>query len=371
MMNHFFQYLKESPMFHFSLHAKELFHSNFLAWLGSDEELRPVFKAVMMGLGIDKAFIESWGDNFEVLREKDNIDLVVKAPDGVRNAKLSDAKEQIVHGKWYVVIENKVKSVPTDEQLKRYAKKCDEKTLKLLLVISGDSRELDNGWRRVNYTQVVGALKESVDKVTDPYKKAIISDYIGMVESLVGIIESQNISINSKYLLQPSKELDELRISDLVDKWRAAQIACMIFEKTGLNCTAGYTNKQSLIEAYTECNGVTVGVQIQGSQYRHCIIGDIRETNIVDTSKGFLKETRKEFREMMRSLYPNVFNDKSVRGEGNKTYCAYGNKTDNTIFWYQYVVIKDDATIGQIMECLASDMKMIPEYLNHEKTLNE
>lgn len=364
----FLQYLHQSPMFHFSLHAKELFHSNFLAWLGTDAELRPVFKAVILRLGIDKTFIESWSDDFEVLREKDNLDLVVKAPDGLRNAKHKNAKAQIVPGKWYVVIENKVKSIPTERQLKEYTEKCGDDTIrKLLLVISGDAKDLNNGWRRVNYTQVSDALKESLPLVINDYKKAIIADYIGMVEALVAIVNSVDISMDSAYLYVPSRELDDLRIADLVDKWRAARIANIININTGLHCNPGYTNKQSIIETFVPFKNFSIGIQIQGKQYRRCIMGNIPEEEIVEVSEGFLKGTRAEFRNEMNSLYPGVFDTTPISGEENRNYCSYGKKTDGVTFWYQYVVIKKDTTIGQIMECLASDMKMIREYLNHVK----
>ena len=354
-----FKALGHSPMFHFSLHAKELFHSNFLAWLGSDEELRPVFKSVMICLGIDKTFVESWGDNFEVLREKDNFDLVVKSHDGLRDAKRRNAKPQIVPGKWYVVIENKVKSIPNNKQLQEYKEKCsDDNIKKLLLVIFGDAKDLNNGWRRVNYTQVCNALKGSLALVTNDYKKAIIIDYIGMVEALVAIIKGVDVSLGSKYLYVPSKELNDLRIADLVDKWRAAQIANIINIKKGLHCNMGYTNKQSIIETFIHFNEFAIGIQIQGKQYRRCIIGNIPEDKIVEISKGFLKGTRAEFRNEMNLLYPGIFDTTPISGEGNRNYCSYGKKSDGETFWYQYVVIKEDATIGQIMECLTADMNM-------------
>lgn len=365
MTNSDYKYLKESPMFHFSLHAKELFHSNFLAWLGNDAELRPVFKAVMEGLGIDKAFVDSWGDDFEVLREKDNFDLVVKATDKFQDDKHSES------GKWYVVIENKVKSIPTDRQIEEYTKKLKEYTKnsvdspveKLLLVITGDAKDLVDGWRRVNYTQVCDALIKSLPLVTNSYKKAIIEDYIKMVEALIAIVKDVSIDKDSAYLYIPSEELNDLRIADLVEKWRAANIANMFTAETGSNSSPGYTNKQSLIETCitVEDVDVKIGIQIQGCQYRRFIMGNIKEGEIVKASKGFLSNNREEFRNNMLSLYPGVFEDKFVRGEKKRDYCSYGKKTDGKTFWYQYVVIKKDTTIGQIMDCIAKDMQKIKE----------
>ncbi len=357
----YFNYLEESPMFHFSLHSKELFHSNFLAWLGMDSELRPVFKAVMEGLGIDKTFIESWGDDFEVLREKKHLDLVIKAKDTTRKSKKRNGRDQLVEGNLYVVIENKIKSIPNEAQLNGYNSDCQANTVKLLLVITGDPKELNNGWRQVNYSQVVAALKGSLDLVENTYKKAIIEDYIGMVEALVDIIKSQTVNLDSPYLYFPSKELNDLRIADLVDKWRAAKIAEMISSKSGLNCGAGYTNKQSLIETFAYFGDIMVGIQIQGGQYRRCIMGHIKESEIVDLSKGFLSDTRDNFRSNMISLYEGVFEEDPIKGEKNRNFNSYGKKTEGATFWYQYVRLNPQATIKQVMDCIDADMKKVAE----------
>lgn len=380
MKKYYFHYLRKSPMFHFSLHAKELFHSNFLAWLGTDDELKPVFKMVMLELGIDENFVDSWGTDFEVLREKYNLDLIVKAPDKWQETECNDAKKQVVPGQWYVVIENKFKSIPTKNQLDRYTKEIESKSgtnlanvEKLLLVPSdhfvqsGHRVTLGNDWRVVDYTQVVSALIKSAVFVNDLYKKAIIFDYIGVVDALVNIVQSQNVSIYDKFLCVPSKELDDLHIADLVDKWRAACIADMLTEKTGKEWTVGYTNKQPIIETFYRFDDIIVGIQIQGCQYRRYIIGDIKESDIPTVSKGFLSDTRKEFRDKMLKLYPNVFVDKAVKGEANKNYCSYDKDTEGDTFWYQYVVIDQNATIEQIMECVASDMKIIKGLFNSIK----
>lgn len=365
MVNPDYKYLNESPMFHFSLHAKELFHSNFLAWLGMDPELREIFINVLIeGFGIDEETVKSWVNEIEVLREKDNLDLVVKAPDHIEKSKRRKANDRIVSGQWYAVIENKIKSIPNKDQLVRYAddinKKCGGdpgKVEKILLSICESDIELTDGWRLVTYSNIVDVLKDSVNQVKDPYKKYIITDYIKMIEALIDILNSEEVNMTSPFLFRPSRELDELRIADLVDKRRAARIAEIYTKNTGLKYDSGYTNKQSLIETFARYGNIGMGIQIQGSQYRHCIMGDIKESEVVDKSNGFLSNTRKAFRDKMLKLYPDVFESRSVRGEDNRHFNSYDkNKAGNT-FWYQYVTIRPDATIEQIMECIAEDMK--------------
>ncbi|MDE6553869.1 MAG: PD-(D/E)XK nuclease family protein [Muribaculaceae bacterium] len=360
-----YQYLKESPMFHFSLHAKELFHSNFLAWLGMDPDLRGVFINVLTaGLGIDEDTVKSWGTEFEVLREKDNLDLVVKAQDHVEKSKRRNANDRIVSGQWYVVIENKIKSVPNKAQLDKYAddinNKCGGdpiKVEKFLLTICESDIELTSGWRLVTYSKIAEALKKSINHVKDPYKKYIISDYVRMVEALIDILNNEEVNMTCPFLFRPSRMLDELRIADLVDKRRAARIAEIYTKNTGLNYGSGYTNKQSLIETVKRYGDISVGIQIQGSQYRHFIMGYIKENEVADRSNGFLSNTRKEFRDKILMLYPDVFESSSVRGENNRPFNSYDKNKEGETFWYQYVTIRPDATIKQIMDCISEDMK--------------
>ena len=362
-MNEGISELYSSPLFHFSLHSKELFHSNFLEWLSLDPELRPVFKAVMKGVGIDNI-----ADDFEVCREKYNLDLIVKAPD--REVRIG-RKRHIVR-KWYAVIENKVKSVPSQQQLQEYTDKivkfCDNESnsvAKILLTLGNYNQSLPNGWRQVGYSTIIDALDEALPQVQNPYKKAIISDYITMVDVLSRIVGDIGVSGDSKYLSVPCKEIEDLRISDMIDKYRSSYIANTIISEYKFQCSHGYTNKQSLIEFNVEVNGISMGVQIQGAQYRHYIV-DKSELDILRKSDGFLCATRAEFRDKMLKRFPDVFSPKKVKGEQNKNFCSYAGN-DGKTFWYQYVIIKPEATINQVIQCLVEDAKYL-QRLNSNKS---
>lgn len=72
--------LQDSPLFQLSLTSKELFHSNFLYWLGVT--YRDLFKETFSKLGCNTA---AWPDKWEVEREYKaaksiSLDLCVKGP---------------------------------------------------------------------------------------------------------------------------------------------------------------------------------------------------------------------------------------------------------------------------------------------------
>lgn len=374
-----FDRLESLPLFHFSLHAKELFHSNFLVWMAKDKDLRPLFKKVMVGIGIDEKIVESWGDKFEVVREERNLDILIKAKD-------TDAPT------WYAVIENKVKSIPTSEQLKNYTETVEKVCIKahrdpkevkkILLTLDGYNENLPEGWQPASYSQISTVLTKSKIKISNSYKKEIVKDYNKMLQSLIEIINSCEVkSLDDKFLLENKEDLQLLRIDDLVGKWRAAQMADKFQteyipksnSKNAPVCTHNYTNKQPLIEVYRhmkddktekDIEQVTIGVQIQGKQYRHCIIAKISEDDVNEIPKasfGFLCEGRETFRNKMIKKHPDVFENISIRGEKNKKFCSYDKKKKGKIFWYQYATIKEDATIKDIFECMAADLKEIEE----------
>ena len=91
--------LRASASFCLSLGSKELFHSDFLYWLGGTypEEMGVIFAPFLKDQSGDCSLAE-WPQ-----REKQNIDLQFKFRNGAE-----------------LVVENKVKSIPSEDQLARY-----------------------------------------------------------------------------------------------------------------------------------------------------------------------------------------------------------------------------------------------------------
>ena len=91
--------LKNSPVFSMSLGSKELFHSNFWAYLMEQEE--------------GKEFIRFFFNDIDI-----NSELKIKREDKKRDLVVySDGKEY--------VIENKIKSYPRREQLEKYSRETN------------------------------------------------------------------------------------------------------------------------------------------------------------------------------------------------------------------------------------------------------
>lgn len=262
--------LSAEPLLQMSLHSKELFHSNVLAWFC---ERYPQEAHVALRNWAPKRD----SDIHRIQREKLNLDLVIELP-----------------GLAPVVIENKVFSPPDESQLERYAEKVRRKkdlrepTFLLLSLTNPnwkDSRYVTESgaeWHYVSYQDLADALSESAPAVPG-FPGEILSHYILFISLLHELVEDlatpgpgEPIGITSS----AGEFLQSVRMKDAVEKLRARSVAASIhramtpvLKRTPVKYKADYTNGQPLLEAFIECrNGDRIGWQYQGDQWRLAII---------------------------------------------------------------------------------------------------
>ena len=211
--------LRKSPLFNLSLASKELFHSNFLAWLceGYPDLVGPLFGR------FTKALCPSY-DGLKVHRELHNIDLTIDFPNHER-----------------LIVENKVKSIASKEQLEKYSdQEQDQHTAFLLLSVtrpaffpSDDHVFCAVGgaaWRFLSYKDLVAQLEPIIESISarDKYHGELIKDYVGFLTSLVAI--ASHVSVNwedeEEQFFRPEEVqmLRKIRLHDLMDKIRYAQL---------------------------------------------------------------------------------------------------------------------------------------------------
>ncbi|HXL38268.1 MAG TPA: PD-(D/E)XK nuclease family protein [Ktedonobacteraceae bacterium] len=135
--------LEKEPLFHMSLGSKELFHSNFLAWFADcfPEPPAAAFRPWTVPMGDGQAGRSE--------REPAHLDLVLHLP-----------------GLAPIAIENKVFSVPSEEQLDRYAEgvllqreKEGTSYARVLLSLMSSGWTLYKGWRLLSYRELAQELR--------------------------------------------------------------------------------------------------------------------------------------------------------------------------------------------------------------------
>lgn len=303
MSNESINYLEKSPIFASSLGSKELFHSNIWAYLieQNTRYLNVFFK------GLD---IENDPDvKKEVYREKLNMDVIVEVESDV------------------FVIENKIKSLPREDQLKDYAATIDTSkefsvSGRKLFCLTGIPKDkpkfLKDPW---NYYADYKYISEKIKEVTRaiPFNEgtkhfwSFALEYAEMINNLSDLLAEKEKELEGVfYFPQYYKENGELktiqeklRIDDILQKLNADQFREKVMDKLrGIDSTivgnSGYTNQRSLAEFYYEATHIIdkknieyfrIGVQIQNAQFRWYVEDkkkdDKKPLNLMDDGRKF------------------------------------------------------------------------------------
>ena len=287
--------LESSTMFHMSLGSKELFHSNFLHWISIINW--EAFLEIMHGLArVDKFWWEKDDIvgpkkfhpdylNVKVLREYHNFDLSIyihykeQKTDNEQNNEypIDDYEDGSIEDAgdmrgWIpvLILENKMKSLPYEEQLDKYTKKAFEEWARIMkdearkiwpkpLEISGDDSnsitfillslmqpnlsnyEFDNPkegsrpryllslhseWKHTTYNDLFGFLEDVVNVKHYSFKdldRSIIKDYCNFINALCNIANSEDWMVNKDEnyhakIIENRTEESKLRIADIREK---------------------------------------------------------------------------------------------------------------------------------------------------------
>lgn len=368
--------LKSSPMFNLSLASKELFHSNFLAWLAEDSDTEAIFTSVLLlfGLNENKAFEYSRGIRdgaYIVLREYNNFDFCICVNEGYSDAEYNEGKP----GKVLFVLENKFKSIPNTGQLQDYQKKirdinkdsryvCDYAVLSLAREICGVEIKHNNfisieditnetvEWKFISYNDYARCLLEHITDIEaaekSSYKRELVRDYASSLSTLCGYLS--NLILNRSELekkewnkLDVIPELKKIRMSDVQQKLltnvvadilaskfanhsfhvhRNLKIDEILTNKVGVgDCVvnAGFSRGTGIIEAKLKVDeSYVVGIQIQGKQYKRLI--EISEKDVRSDGNSYtgpLNHYKAYFRvspsaEDWEGPYPYVFSSDNI-----------------------------------------------------------
>lgn len=392
-MPHSIDELSSSPLFNLSLSSKELFHSNFLAWLA--QHYPDFFVEICKELGC-KA---DWSNaEWNVKREYENFDLCITSD------------EKIV-----MVLENKVKSIPTKAQLDKYVEKLKkgkkqyEGNIDLILLSLSTSFpdkqaiEDEKKWQIRNYKDLCTATRKHMQLINNQYHKALIEDYCSFVATLHECSESWKVKDSSFFLLPNDndsnrKELKKLRIADLQDKIWYSQLleklnsrlkeksqwdvqhgmdikkiakdngACL----TKIFTNFGFTHGQGLLEAKIKVTqDYVLLIQIQGNKYCRAIEwikedqGDHNKfwemTKDIMNKKGF---SFFQFKKNDPINFPSICNNEktikdTTRYGETRNFNKYGPN-----FLYQHKVIKKEATVSEVLDAIMEDLESIEKHSN-------
>ena len=366
--------LKQSPMLYLSAGSKELFHSNFLYWIGKTN--RGLFERIINEIDGKKM---EWPTNWEIRREYKNTDICI-----VYNKETGKMVKNHPVTKEYafLVLENKVKSLATKEQLLEYEEKFDglfenDCHRYILLSLAKDYAELSDikntRWQITHYDE----LSKAITMYASKYANVYINDYCKYIANLSKLVKSWKINENTKHL-QEHPDLKEMRINDLYEKLHYSQMVQMLVAKLKDMDAALRENYGSNYKGCSPsvCCGISNFKIITSRKYgilQHIFISstlshaigllDVKIKVSDDTCYVIqLQGNRYCHGIEKKGIYNEINNDntlaeipflnfsESEKGIDNKMICHYG---DNFVYNYQKVT---DETIGELLNKINDDI---------------
>ena len=285
-MEEMIEKLNKSTLFRLSLGSKELFHSNFLAWLA--EKSTAFYQEILSFLGLSDYDIKS----YHVYREKEHIDLWLEF----------EIQENQITKKVKVFIENKVKSIPYKSQLDTYAEKQESAKKEnienhyILLSLYKPSfvdhnncyvSELENDksvkWHYLSYAKLADRLTNSVvgEFEDNNYAALIIDDYIKFIHELNSLGDDIRKSVKKTFFLSHSDsdwdKFHGIRMGDFYEKLRYAILAEHLYDEL--------VNKQGYQNVIMGVNPGTCQDKELGNNYHDAIYIDTgmsRSNGLID-----------------------------------------------------------------------------------------
>lgn len=263
--------LKISPIYNMSMCSLENFHTCFLKWIGQNYPAECV-----------KILTGQYIDNNNKLAFEDQVSYGNQIKLDLQINLTKDNQTE------YIVVENKLKSFPTSEQLDKYSKYFSDKKATLILLSLAPAMDLPNGWQYMNYLSLSNAMQEVFNEhfaYKSDYHKFLIQDYISVVSDIANKFPAQN---SQMYDFYESNKLDEIGLKDIYVKYRTSELANYIQQKLNRDdWYIGYSfhNKKGTLDIVKDFqeHGFNIGIQIEDNQYRYFMnifpSGNSKDTN--------------------------------------------------------------------------------------------
>jgi hypothetical protein len=405
-MNEIIENLKNNFLFQLSLGSKELFHSNLLAWILEQRNEKGEFEAMRIFVTEflkDEMPIITNPEEIIIAREEKKIDLILKW-------KIKDKFN-------YLFIENKLKSIPTNEQLSDYNKVVESYSIgEAILNINGKEEKLKRrnenpkflltpihssletkDWNKITYKEhiipfLVRIIDLEFENCDTNQIKLVIDRYIDFLKNLIELLTIFDIDTSNiekfkqrKYNFYEHEQysiLKKLRLHDFILKLAHSYIENLI----SIELKKNNLIEKRLYSAFTNATGMTtvefnigksefyIGLQLQGLQLRYYLLSSKKQKNIQLAKRLF--EEKLWFHDIVTDI-PLEGNGRSKKikelgltdNEGNsRTFCEYNDGA--FLYFYKDLSKKQsncEYSINEIIELIMLSIEKIKE--NEQKII--
>ena len=324
-----------------SLSNLELYHSNlFAVVLEKSEFINHKFFSDI--IDINKKYTD-----LKVYREKNSIDLTIEVID-------EDGQTHVIF------IENKVKSLPDEDQLIRYSEK-DSNAKGILLSLVKPGFDLPESWFRRSYEELIEYYRDLLDKVDETFR-LFLKDYIEYMENVEEFIGK--VSYGESYFLEESnnKVLEGMRLRSVIEKIHYANLQNKISD-LGYKTYSGRIKGGHHFGIDLPIEGTTSSfdIQIQGNQYRHKVNFSLEDKVKLGDLERICDSIKEKTCLYHFNLEDNPILEKSASKKKWKSY----DKRD----FYDYALIKKHVSSEELINYIKTDVKKIEAHLKIVKEI--
>ena len=255
------------------------------------------------------------------------------------------------------VIENKIKSIPSIEQLKKYEYKLKKKNIFGKGILTGlketlNIEELD-GWDFLSYKEIANSILEIRNKNLNMQYSDYVKQYAKDVICLNYIFEMKLENSNGKYIYT-DPDLEEIRFSDILIKLKGSEFvekinSCLKDMNDELMVNGDWSEpiaefsfnnkKPTVTVVYKELKDNELnseygrlGVQIEGNAFR--IYGGGSKLGINNEDEVYSRLSECNY---LDSKFKDKIHTNGDTTRMRKDYCKYGGKpSDEYCHVYQY-----------------------------------
>lgn len=347
-LNECIKKLENNPVHYMSLGSKELFHSNFWAWM----------------LKNDHRSIECFfGDD---IKDSD-----------IKNIEREEGKRDItIHLKndASYIIENKLKSLPNKDQLLKQQGELKSfkggKITGLVKPVFVNEKDLPS-WTFLDYNEISKKIKEYLKKYNDINKRSFIENYWEYLNDLLPVLQLIHDNYNNELITNKEtiiKNLEKIKLADICKKINMELLFQKISElNRGYAITNTFNRKEATLACYYEINSCgnnyEIGIQIQGNQFRRFFSrkNDINKSVDLEYELKALEEVG-----WFRSHAEIITNLNNKRQPKHFNNYFSENKY---IMKYQYNYI-DDYKFDSLISKIGEDMETAKRLLDKIKNFN-
>ena len=250
--------LSQSPIYNLSMCSLEDFHTSFWKWLGN------TYPHDFIQIFCDKKYSNETSIVFHN-----------QVTSGL-NARFDLYAEINSNGNTsYIVIENKLKSFPTEEQLLKYEDCMKNKQTQFVLLTLVPKIDVPSNWLHLNYLHLTQKMKSIFNdnfNYGSDYNKFLVEDYINIIDNISNAFQFDDTKKFDFY--DVNEEIEKLHLRDIYIKSRGAMFTNILKENLH-NCevASSFNHGKNTIDITLVRNDIyDFRIQIEGNQFRYCFL---------------------------------------------------------------------------------------------------